>query len=216
MPGKVKDKTGLVYGRLTVLKLDRIQNRASYWLCECICNKKLIVRSDSLVSGNTQSCGCLFKDSHTKHGMYGTPEYNAYYSMLDRCCNKDNENYHNYGGRGIKVCKRWLGAEGFNNFLKDMGEKPEPKKYYQIDREYNNKGYTPDNCRWTTAKNNSNNTRKNCVIEFKGVSKTLAEWAEYLDMPWSTLNSRLERGWSTKRALTEFVVPNPGRSRKLR
>lgn len=88
-----------------------------------------------------------------KHGMYGTPEYSTWNVMIQRCTNENAEGYHRYGGRGIKVCDEWL--HSFTAFFKDMGYKPFPRA--QIDREDNSKGYTKNNCRWTTnAKNNQN------------------------------------------------------------
>jgi hypothetical protein len=199
----IKDKTGMIFGYLAVIKLSNKRNvsNTSYWWCKCKCGNKILVRSDSLTSGNTKSCGCLFKEVHTKHSMYGTPEYDAYYHMLHRCHNPDSQKFKDYGGRGITVCKRWQDSnKGFQNFLDDMGEKPYSN--YQLDRQNNDKGYSPNNCRWVSPRKNSNNTRTNVRIKFAGKTRTVAEWARQYGMSWSTLNTRLSKGWSVKKSLT--------------
>jgi hypothetical protein len=92
----------------------------------------------------------------TKHGMNKTPEWNAWVNMRQRCLNPNHTNYKHYGGRGIKVCERWL---DFDNFLADMGRKPDPE--LTLERIDNSKGYEPANCKWATMKEQSNNTRRN-------------------------------------------------------
>lgn len=89
----------------------------------CDCGNKAKIRGSALASGRTKSCGCLKTDKLTKHGMYKTSEYTAYQHMIDRCTNSKASKYKDYGGRGIKVCKSWLGKEGFKNFIRDMGKK---------------------------------------------------------------------------------------------
>lgn len=91
--------------------------------------------------------------------------------MLQRCKNTERIDYHRYGGRGIKVCDRWL---KFENFLKDMGERPDGLTIERID---NNGNYEPGNCQWSDRKVQANNTRRNHLITFMGESKTLAQWA---------------------------------------
>lgn len=115
--------------------------------------------------------------------------------MLQRCNNPNQKHYKNYGGRGITVCERWL---KFKLFMEDMGVRPDGMS---IDRIDNEKGYYKDNCRWTTRKTQQRNTRSNRLISFNGEIKTLAEWAEIKKLGYSTLQTRIWRGWSVERAL---------------
>lgn len=119
--------------------------------------------------------------------------------MIARCKHASVRGSERYLGRGITVCEGWL---KFENFLADMGERPSGMS---IDRIDNNLGYTPDNCKWSTAKEQMNNRSNNRIIVFDGRSQTLAEWARELGVQWSLLNNRLTRGWPVKRALTEPV-----------
>lgn len=111
-------------------------------------------------------------------------------SMISRCQNKNDPSYANYGGRGITVCGAW---ESFENFLGDMGERPEGK---QLDRVDNNLGYFKENCRWVTAEENSNNRRTNRFIEYKGTRQTLIQWARALGITPYTLTNKLKLGMS--------------------
>lgn len=128
----------------------------------CSCKGRITVSVYSLTSGNTASCGCLKRETtarlSTKHGSAGrgrkTPEYRAWVQLRSRCNNPHVSNYHNYGGRGIKVCRRWA---TFDNFLADMGSKPTPK--HSVERRNNNRGYSPSNCYWGTRADQSRNRR---------------------------------------------------------
>lgn len=198
--------TGLKLGYLTVIS--RTNKRAGtviLWLCKCDCGKECLVRSNFLKNGTTKSCGCkrneLIKKSLTKHGKSRTkdPTYDSWRSMISRCEQPSHKSYEHYSKRGIKVCERW---HKFENFLEDMGERP---TNLQLDRIDNDKGYYPENCRWTTAKVNSNNRSSSVYLDFNGKRLSVSEWSQILNIPYSTLDKRLKAGWTVEKALTTKV-----------
>jgi hypothetical protein len=151
------DLSGQRFGKLTVRRLAyRDKGHRAYFKCVCDCGKEVEVRSDHLRSGKILACGCLIGRHHNgggrtvTHGNTSfhrrTVEYKAWDNMRSRCCNTKRHNYKNYGGRGIKVCDRWLNS--FENFLADIGRKPGPE--YSVDRINNDGNYEPGNCRWAT------------------------------------------------------------------
>jgi hypothetical protein len=157
------------FGELTILNetIKRSKSRGKYYLCKCSCGNIKEILGNSLKLGNTKSCGCFHKEkakiqglSNKKHGECSnyqvTKEYTTWISIKQRCNNKNNKNYNNYGGRGIKVCDRWLNS--FENFLEDMGRKP---KGYSIERINNNGNYEPNNCKWIPINKQYENKRRN-------------------------------------------------------
>lgn len=192
------DRTGLVYGRLTVISYQgKDKNNNSLWLCKCSCGNTKTTRGNALSSGATKSCGCLKAIGRKPtHGMCKTSEYNIWAGMVARCNNPNKHNYYKYGGRGITVCKRWL---KFENFYKDMG--PRPTLKHEIDRKDNNKGYFPGNCRWATRSENNRNTRHNHLLTYKGETKCIAAWSEETGIHEGTLRTRIRKGWSPERVI---------------
>lgn len=147
-----------VFGRLTVVDEATYRDKTA-WECRCSCGNIVVIRTNRLRNGETQSCGCLRKEVssklHRTHGQSRTPERIAWMNMKQRCYNPHKSGYSNYGGRGIRVCKHWLNS--FDNFLKDMGKRPEGTT---LDRRDNDKGYSKSNCYWATPKEQANNRRK--------------------------------------------------------
>lgn len=117
------------------------------------------------------------------------PLYTCYHNMIRRCYDTNHYNYKNYGGRGIKVCDRWL--NNFWDFVNDMGDKPSGD--YSLDRIDNNKEYSPDNCRWADRKTQANNRRSQTMIEYQGVCKSLSVWSRELGFKYVTLKKRLDK-----------------------
>lgn len=199
-----EDKTGKRYGRLTVTGLSSHRGKKGqlYWDCRCDCGGTTRVCAGALPAGEVQSCGCLLVDSakrnFTKHGMSGTPTYQVWKSMLARCRNPNGHAYPGYGGRGIAVCDSW--RESFENFFKDMGERPAG---CSLDRVNNDGNYEPGNCRWATAFEQNNNKSNTIFVVFDGRRQSLVEWARELGVPRKRLYSRIVlHGWPVEEAMT--------------
>ena len=182
---------GIRFGRLIVIKEGGRGNAGQLkWVCRCDCGSMKEIRAQNLMLGNTISCGCAHKEQlikrNTKHGQTVggriPTEYTIWSQMKDRCLNPNAEPYEDYGGRGIKVCKRWVGKNGYANFFKDMGKRP--SKNHSLDRFPNNDGdYKPSNCRWGTQAEQSRNKRNNVWLEHDGKRMIMADWATELNMP---------------------------------
>ena len=188
------DHTGQRFGRLTVRYLaprDQWRSRNALWWCVCDCGKERAVPGDALRSGATTSCGCWSRERSTSHGMCRTSEYMIWKNIKKRCGNRNSKHYVNYGGRGITVCDRWLSS--FNSFFADIGPRPGPE--YSIDRIDNAKGYSPENCRWATATQQSRNRRNNVFVVFNGRRMCLTEAAEAAGLPIRCIEQRRRRGW---------------------
>lgn len=135
-----------------------------------------------------------------KHGYRNTPTYNSWMNMKVRCKNPKTHGYHNYGGRGIKVCEEWNNS--FIKFLCDMGERPTGMS---LDRINSEKGYYKDNCRWASDKQQLRNTRVNKMLTLNGDTKCLAAWAEEFKIAEGTIARRLKGGWSEEDAVKKPV-----------
>lgn len=157
--GKPLNLVGNKYGRLSVVEYVSLSpSRKSVWRCVCDCGNTVECVGSNLISGNTESCGCFkrdrIKETKTLHGSNGTnPTYGTWYSMRQRCNNKNSHKWPIYGALGVTVCERW---SVFTAFLEDMGERPEGKTLDRINTFGN---YEKDNCRWATAKEQRNNQR---------------------------------------------------------
>jgi len=194
---KPKNLKGAKFGRLVVLAYAGHGNSK----CYCTCGKIKIIRTDSLASGNSRSCGCLSmelrkqKKTFYSH-MIHTPTYKSWSGMIQRCNNKNNRAFKNYGGRGIKVCKRWL---KFENFWKDMGTCPEG---LSLDRKNNDGNYCKSNCRWVTRDVQANNQRANRIVFIGKKRFTLTQACKYLHLSKGSVERKLyRRHWSLEKSL---------------
>lgn len=205
---KHQDLTGKTFGRLTVLKLDRITEKGHYfWLCRCECGNLRSVNTGGLNRG-TSSCGCIKREilqkRNSTHGMAHKPFYNVWVAMKARCDIPTNKSYKNYGARGIGYSRKWVTFEGF---LEDMYENYKP--WLSLDRIDNNKGYSKENCRWADAATQASNTRRNKYVEYQNEKLTVSQLARKFNMKPQTLNHRLKNGWDIEKALkTEIAKPN--------
>lgn len=195
---------GQQFGRFTVLAFNGRRHRKALFQCRCVCGTEHIVIGSHLLSGHSQSCGCLRRERTVaavrRHGQSRSMEYRIWAGMQQRCLNSRNPCFRYYGGRGIHVCQRWL--DSFESFLNDVGPRPTPQ--HTIDRIDNDGDYEPGNVRWATRRQQRLNSRK--PVRLRALDDTDMRWldaAHYLAMPEGTF-----RGLS-KRAL--FAVAGEGR-----
>lgn len=210
------DHTGAHVNRVTFISFAGRENGNSMWLCRCDCGKEFKTRPRNVFTGATMSCGCLHrevcKQVSTKHGGSRTPEYRTLHQMRRRCNQERYRQYKDYGGRGIKICSRWM--DSFENFLADMGPRPTPK--HSIDRIDNDKGYwcgkpeCPEcgpagrepNCRWATKSQQGNNRRTCRMVTHNGITANLKQWSKIIGVSYGTLFKRIAKGWTIERVLT--------------
>lgn len=192
--GKFNDLTGQRFGKWLVLErtAEKLNNHIC-WKCKCDCGTEAVRLGYTLTQGTSKSCGChqqKIASERVSHGHASrsgrTVTYTTWKNMRQRCTNSNIPEYKHYGGKGITVCERW---NKYENFLSDMGERPEGRM--TIDRIDTNKGYEPGNCRWATYKTQARNTTRNKFIEYKGEIKPLSEWCEVLGISYSMVNQRL-------------------------
>lgn len=207
------DLTGRVFERLTVIDRAPTYVRASgkrltRWNCRCICGTEVVVLTESLVGGNTRSCGCFLSSRMKdfsgdrcpafKHGHALSPAYASWSAARHRVMDKSNKNY---GGRGITMCEHWFTS--FDAFYEDMGDRP---AHTTLDRIDNDGPYSPENCRWATPKEQGRNRRTSVLVEIKGESKTLTEWSEISGVPRPSIWKRINYyGWTPEKAV--FTPP---------
>lgn len=175
-----------------------------FQVCRCECGNLTVVGVPDLRAEHTRSCGCLFleqlTDRMTTHGRTHADGYSSWANMIQRCTNPNYDSYHNYGGRGIRVCDRWLEAPGgYANFFKDMGERP--SKRHTLERKLVNGDYTPENCKWATIEEQARNRRDNIMLTYKGKTQCRADWEAELGKRRHFIRDRMKRGWTLEQAI---------------
>lgn len=202
---KTKDLSDRRFGKLTVLhRVENSRHGKAQWLCRCDCGTQKSTLAAVLIRGEAKSCGCtragLARERFTKHGQRGTRTYRIWVAMKTRCQNPARADFPWYGGKGIAVCDRW---QKFKPFFADMGECPSAD--HSIDRIDNSKGYSPDNCRWATAKEQVTNSSIPRMLTHDGRTMCLSDWARELGIHGSSLHERLKK-WPIELALSTGKV----------
>jgi len=196
---KKLELAGKRFGKLVAIESSETRNGNVLWRFKCDCGNEKVMMTGSIVSGRYKSCGCdmqkwrqefgksnKWSSGAVTHGKCYTPEYRAWQGMKSRCYHKGNQNYKNYGGRGIVVCDKW--KDDFAQFYKDMGDKPGTE--YSIERIDNNGNYSANNCKWETRKGQRRNTRRNVYVEYQGKNMCMRDWAEFFGIDTSTMSNR--------------------------
>jgi hypothetical protein len=198
---------GMRFGKLVVSERAFSPSPGTRWLCVCDCGQTTVVSGPVLTRGTTKSCGCLRREvsrrlgsasrthGHGRNG--GSPTHRTWRGMVKRCADPEDRDWPRYGGRGIRVCARW--ASAFENFLADMGVRPEGMT---LERRDNDKDYDPDNCFWASRKRQANNRSSNIRATINGETLTVAQWAARLRLRPGLVYKRLQRGWPIEEALT--------------
>ena len=201
--GKRKQLDGNKFGDLFVERFSHMHSGHSYWLCRCECGVKTTVRGSHLLSGHTTSCGC--QKGNSSHKGSGSRLYTIWAGMRERCNNPKSTSYMYYGARGILVCDEWKDFAAFRDWALENGYNDS----LTIDRIDNNIGYCPGNCRWATATEQANNTRKTRMLMYDGEVHSVSEWARIRGIKQSTLSMRINKyGWSVEKSLRKDVIGN--------
>lgn len=186
------------YGYWTVLSPGKPNS-----VCRCVCGKVKSVNSRTLRTGASRSCGCkrkpLMNATRPSSYLWQRVEWVAWKSMVHRCTSPKAKSYAGYGGRGITVCDRWLGPDGYANFLADMGPRPDGQSLERLDVD---KGYSPENCTWIPRASQADNKRQSRWVEFEGERLSATRLAERLGLPAKTVFYRLDHGWTVDQIVT--------------
>lgn len=210
MHHRARDLTGLRAGYLEAIRYAGSDGRKSIWTIRCDCGKEFLMPASEFVkqmkSGHKASCGCMrsqtMSESRRRHGMSHHPAFGVWHSMKQRCTDPRHHAWKNYGGRGITVCDRWL--HSFENFWADMG--PTWQKGMDLDRRDNDAGYSPENCRWVSRRENCLNRRRSVFVD----GKHITDWARETGIGLTTLYYRLAHGCPR-----EHLFDKPNASRRF-
>ena len=188
------------FNMLTVMLDVGYSHGQQSYLCACDCGNKLVVTGQRLRNGQSKSCGCLSRKltqiRNKRHGLAGTSIYRIWAKIKMRCRNINDPSYKNYGGRGINMCDEWFNS--FEQFYKDVGDKPEGLSLDRID---NNKGYFKENCRWATKAEQSKNRRNTIFLEYNNKVMCLKDWARELNKPYSSMKMYFKKGLSIEQII---------------
>ncbi len=210
MPNKqIVFKEGEKHWNLTIISKHGRIGKCIAWKCRCDCGKEVVIRGTDIQRGTRKSCGCNKRKKrgprpdvakknkeNAKYEYLHRPTYQSWQSMKARCLNQNDKDYHNYGERGITVCDDWI--IDYNNFLKDMGQRPKGKTIDRIDV---NGDYEKENCRWATPLQQCNNTRKNIYVTYLGEELSASQMARKYGIETKTFIYRIKHGWSIEKAL---------------
>lgn len=171
---------------------------------KCSCGKEFITRITGVRTGSIISCGCINKRG-LKHGLRAHPLYNTWYYMVERCTIKDSYAYKDYGERGISVCNEWkLDFLSFYNWANENGY----KKGLQIDRIDNDGNYCPENCKFSTSKEQARNRRNTILVNFNGKQICLTEYCEINNLSYVPIIKRIHGlNWSVEKAINTKIGP---------
>lgn len=189
---------GQRFGRWLVLEA----SAGAKVVCRCDCGTERSVLKNSLKQGRSRSCGCIAVEINAararKHGCGASDKklLDVYHSMLARCNKPTHAAYKNYGGRGIQVCERWLSSP--LAFFADMAPRPDGA---HLDRINNDKGYSPDNCRWATPQQNKRNRRITTYLTCNGETLSTSDWADRSGISARQILDRVRAGWSAEKAI---------------
>lgn len=201
---KLIDLTGNRYGKLVVIKRHECnKNGHPLWDCICDCGNTKVASGALLRMGRVKSCGCLLPEANycmnVKHGMSDSHLYAVWNSMKGRCYNPNNCSYKRYGARGITVCKEWIDFEGFSLWALSSGY----KEGLSIDRIDNDGNYCPENCKWSTTKEQNNNRIVSLIFTHNGKTQNLSAWCEELNLPYFRTWQRIvQYGYSFEQAIS--------------
>jgi hypothetical protein len=206
-----QDLSGQRFGYWTVLEWDALATCGKrYWICRCDCGQIRSIVANTLFSGKSRSCGC---SHYTRGRLSGTPEYNIWRAMINRCYRSTTNHFNHYGGRGICVCERYRNS--FRAFLDDLGDRPRPG--LSLDRintlgnyscgkcEQCQQNHWPCNIRWATSEQQVRNYASNLWFTHNGTTMILKDWAAHVGIKYSTLYKRVKDGWEFSRAISQEI-----------
>ncbi len=211
---KTIDITNKRFGKLVAIERCKNISGKTAWKCKCDCGNTTYVSTSNLSCNRIRSCGCLklekLLERSTTHNQRHTILYSVWRGLRQRCNNPKHNSYHNYGGRGIKVCDEWdKSFQSFYDWAYANGYSTENQKDEKLkltlDRIDNNGNYEPSNCRWVDRKTQTRNMRTTKFITFNGERKSISEWCEIYGINKPSFIIRLKYGWSIEEALTKPI-----------